>query len=98
MRTIDCLDNPAAAQLKGVSKGQGAAAVVIIAISVWPCWLKDLPLSTSAGRRFVAARSVNGKGTATTSPGSQITIGLFVFHGGPFVERAGDGGMPCHIE
>lgn len=42
---------------------------------------------TNAGRRFVASRPVNGKGTATTSNALKVTPSRFVLRRAPFRQR-----------
>ena len=82
-----------------VSPGHGRwALLVIIARMVCPPSLNKVLLSTRAGRRFVFALSVNGKGTIITSHGSEITEGLLIFRGGPFVECIGEGCMKSSVK
>lgn len=72
--------------------------VVIMARTVCPFSLNAVALSANAGRRFVSVLSVKGKGTTTTSHGLEITECLFVFRGGPFVERIRESRMKCSIK
>jgi len=100
MRTRLGAVRPACSRLRiGVSPGHGRCeAEVIIASTEWPLRLKGLPLRTSAGRRFVEARSVNGKGTTTTCQTSQVTVGLFVLPGTPLDERRLDRGVERQVD
>src|SRR5262245_21340862 len=69
-----------------------------MARTVWPLSLNTVALSTSAGRRFTSALSVHGKGTITTSHGSQITKCLVVLWRVPLVERGRKRLMKCDIK
>src|SRR6266496_1089327 len=89
---MDGAGNPAFSRLLiATSSGHGACpADVIIAMTLCPAGrLKAAPSEmTNAGRFFSACRSVNGNGTRTTSNCSKLAIGLLVFGGMPFAQRA----------
>nr|WP_293883886.1 hypothetical protein [Sphingomonas sp.] len=55
--------------------------------------------TTSTGRTFCVAESVNGNGTTTISPSSKNAIPFFVFVAQPFVgKRRADRGVPFLVD
>ena len=85
-RTTEGAGRPAAPRsLIGTSAGHGKCVDVVIMESTTcrACRLKLSLEHTSAGRRFSACRSVNGKGTMTTSPGLKVRIRRVVIFGAP---------------
>src|SRR5580658_286713 len=101
IRTMHSSGRPASTVPILKSPGQvDCFALVIWAISEWPePWLNASELSTRAGRRLLAGESVKGKGTTTTSHGSQVTERLVVFRRVPLVGHCGGkGAVPPRVK